>query len=294
MRIGLIDVDQKNFPNLALMKLSAFHKALGHHVEFCSLYERYDILYSSKVFTYTEEGFTTDNVIKGGAAHDLAIVLPDGIEHLCPDYALYSCDRSYGFLTRGCPNNCPWCLVPRKEGMIRAHADVQEFARHRDVVLLDNNVLASEHGIKQIERIVEFGYHVDFNQGMDARLIDNAIARLLSKVKWIKTIRLACDSQTQMKSIQKAVTLLRWNNVRPARYFVYMLVRDIDEAMERARFLKGLYLEPFAQPFIGFNGEMPTREQKDFARWVNHSAVFNSVLWEDYRYGAHRAASSHR
>jgi len=173
--------------------------------------------------------------------------------------------------------------VPKKEGNITAHADIAEFARHRDVVLMDNNVLASEHGLRQIEKIAWLGLRVDFNQGLDARLIDNTTARLLAKVKWLKPIRLACDDVSMIPFIQKAVELLRWHNATPRRYSVYVLVKDIPDALERVRFLKGLDLDPFAQPYRDFKtGAEPTKEQRLFAGWVNHKAIFKSVLWEDY------------
>jgi hypothetical protein len=145
-------------------------------------------------------------------------------------------------------------------------------------------VLASEHGIRQIEKIAMLGLRVDFTQGLDARLIDDGIARLLAKVKWLKPIRLACDSKAIIPHIEKAVGLLRWHNASPRKYSVYVLVKDVPDALERVRFLKGLNVEPFAQPYRDFTaGGEPALEQRDFARWVNHKAIFKSVLWEDYK-----------
>jgi len=290
-KIGLIDVDGHNYPNLALMKLSAWHKAHGDDVEMWLGLERYDRVYKSKVFTFTHEMLTviqSDEVIKGGTGYSITAQLPDEIEHICPDYDLYNLDYSLGFLTRGCSRKCEWCVVPEKEGMIHAHADINEFARHRDIVLMDNNVLACEHGLRQIEKIAALNYRVDFNQGLDARLIDDSIARLLAKVKWLKSIRLACDDVAMIPHVQRAVELLRWHNVTPRNYFVYVLVKDIKDALERIRFLKMLNVDPFAQPFRDFetNSE-PTLEQKAFARWVNHKAIYQSVLWEDYRGNSH-------
>jgi len=193
---------------------------------------------------------------------------------------------SLGFLTRGCIRKCPWCIVPDKEGGIKPNADITEFARHRDVVLMDNNVLASEHGIRQIEKIAALKLRVDFNQGLDARLIDDAAARLLAKVKWLKPIRLDCDTVEMIPHIQKAVGLLRWYNAAPRKYSVYVLVKDAADALERIKFLKALNVEPFAQPYRDFEtGSGPTEEQRDFARWVNRKPIFKSVLWEDYKTG---------
>jgi hypothetical protein len=288
IKIALYDIDRTGFPNLALMKISAWHKSKGDEVEmFQPLSSKYDKLYASKVFTYLPDWYTpTKRTELGGTGYGLFNTLPDEIEHMCPDYGLYGItDVSYGFLTRGCIRNCPWCIVPRKEGRIRPHAEIEEFLRHNSVILMDNNVLAHEHGIKQIEKIAKMGIKVDFNQGLDSRLIDDSIASLLAKVKWLKPVRLACDTYESIQSLEKAVKILRWHNVRPLKYFVYVLVtEDIQGALERIKVIKGLYLDPFAQPLR--NGKEPTQKQKDFARWVNHKAIFNSVSYDQYcKYG---------
>lgn len=292
--IALNDADKTGYPNLALMKLSAWHKKKGDKVcQYVPLLKgSYDKIYSSKVFTFTKSFPLPSGCEKGGYGHEFKLNrkikrLPDKIEHIKPDYSLYDCDRSYGFLTRGCPNNCPWCVVPKMEGDICAHADVEEFLAHLDVVLMDNNVLAHNHGIEQIEKMARLGLKVDFNQGLDARLIDDGMAKRLSKLKWLSPVRMACDAKSQMKHIQKAVTLLRWHNTKPTRFFIYVLVKDIDSALERVKFLKGMYLDPFAQPYIDEKRE-PTQEQQDFARWVNHKAIFGSVPWKEYRRSARK------
>ena len=298
MRIGLHNSDKTDFPNLALMKLSAWHKAQKDDVRFYDplFAAHYDKVYSSKVFTFTAEDHELiGNIEKGGIGYKLTNTLPNEIEHICPDYSLFNLDYSLGFLTRGCPNKCAWCIVPQKEGNIYAHADIEEFLRHNKVVLMDNNILACAYGIHQIEKLARLGVKVDFNQGLDARLIDDTTARLLAKVKWLSPIRLACDSQSQMSAISNAVTLLRWHNARPSKYFVYCLVKDVSEAMERVKFLKGLNLDPFAQPFIDFEGEKrPSKRQLEFARWVNHKAIFNSVEFTEYDVNAKGKRPNHR
>ncbi|RKY08639.1 MAG: radical SAM protein, partial [Planctomycetota bacterium] len=119
-------------------------------------------------------------------------------------------------------------------------------------------------------------------QGLDARLIEDSSARRLGRLKWIRHIRLACDSVKMIEPIRKAVELLRWHNCNPARIFCYVLVQDIDDALERIRFLKGLYVMPFAQPYRDPEGNEPTKEQKAFARWVNHKAIFKTTTWDNY------------
>jgi len=267
------------------MKLSAWHKANGDNVHvYDPLFaSQYDNVYSSKVFTFTpEDRELIGNITKGGTGYKLQNTLPDDIEHICPDYELFNTPYSLGCVTRGCPRNCAWCIVPKKEGQIREHADIEEFLCHQEVVLMDNNILAHKHGIRQIEKLARFGVKVDFNQGLDARLIDDPTAHLLSKLKWIRFIRLSCDTLNQLPVIQQAVTLLRWYNANPAQIFVYCLVQDVEEALERVNALKGMYLQIFAQPYRDVENNEPTQEQKDFARWVNRTAIFKSVQWQNY------------
>jgi hypothetical protein len=290
--VGLIDVDGRHFPNLALMKLSAFHKQQGDRVSFAVM-GNYDIIYKSKVFTFSKD--TEDNWIfakeikKGGTGYKMADTLDEEIEHILPDYDLYACEHAYGFLTRGCIRACKWCVVPTKEGMLRANADIDEFIGSKTTaILMDNNVLASPHGLQQIEKIIDKRISVDFNQGLDARIIVNnpEIASLLGRVKWLKPLRMACDTDGQIESIAKATELLRKAGAVPRAYFVYVLVQDIESALRRVIFLRSLKLDPFAQPYIDFEGGGADKRLKQFARWVNCRQLRN-VSWTDYKYGEH-------
>ena len=285
MNIALHDNDATGYPNLALMKLAAHHKARGHRVFWFDplLSESQDAVYSSKVFTFfPEDPYLPEHAIKGGTGHDMSVTLGDDIEHTMPDYSLYGIDYSMGFVTRGCPRRCPHCFVPEKEGDIRANADVEEFLAHRRLVLMDNNILAHPHGIDQIEKIAKLGVAVDFNQGLDARLIDDAMAKLLGKVTFYKPLRLACDNSAMIPAIDRAVKLLRWHNVTPSQYFCYCLVDDVADALERVRFLKGIYVYPFCQPLMTKTGSKPTKDQKYLCEWVNQRITFRSCTYEDF------------
>lgn len=227
MKVGLLDVDGHHFPNLVLMKLYRWHRIRGDDVELVKALGKYNIVYKSKVFTYTRDApplFNADQIFSGGTGYkNYTFNLPGEIEHLCPDYSLYPYFKfAYGFLTRGCPNACSWCIVPRKEGKIRAHADITEFLGNRkEVILLDNNVLAHNHGLKQIEKIIDLKLKIDFNQGLDARLIaeNPDIVRLLSRVKWIRFIRMAADSRSILPVIEKSVNLFGRYGIKPYRIF---------------------------------------------------------------------------
>ena len=226
MKVGLIAVDGHNgFPNLALMRLSAWHKAQGDEVEWWDGFTRYDRVYKSKVFTFTPDMDTVinaDEIVTGGTGYKDYGSLPPEVEATPPDYSLYPrWDKAVGFLTRGCVRNCEWCIVPRKEGGIRPAATWEEVKRpdSRQIVFLDNNVLASEHGLEQIDRMGSEQVWVDFNQGLDARLITPEAAKLLARLHWIRFIRLSCDTSAMLPVIQQATAYLREAGAAPSRFW---------------------------------------------------------------------------
>ena len=158
--------------------------------------KQYDRVYSSKVFDFTPENpYLPECTIRGGTGYpDIPIneELPPEIDAIFPDYSIYpACDYAIGYITRGCPNNCRWCVVPRKEGQIRAYRGWKELVRpdSKKLVLMDNNILSCEFGISQLESMIGSGYAIDLNQGMDARLVTERAARILARLKWIRFIR---------------------------------------------------------------------------------------------------------
>lgn len=290
LQIALHDADRigarkkKPYPNLALLKLSAWHKAHGDAVSWFMPLEQYDKVYSSKVFLFTpKDPYLPADAIKGGPGYRNYEALPEDIEHICPDYSLYGLNYSMGFTTRGCIRRCPWCIVPLKEGAIRAHADVTEFVRHKDVVLMDNNALAHEHGIAQMEKLKNMGVRVDYNQGLDARLIDDAAAHLLASMHWTKYIRLACDSAPMMPIIEKAVKRLR-NAGYSKEIFCYTLIQDKKESLERIMFLCSLGISPFAQPYrdLGENPKPIEQSLKNLSYWCNNPRIRKTIPFSEY------------
>jgi hypothetical protein len=288
--IGIHTPDKTKFPNFALMKISAWHKARGSTVDWYEplLTDMYSKIYSSSVFSFADRDYyLPDSAIKGGTGYGIYEELPEDMDNIFPDYSIYpNVDYAIGYLTRGCIRHCPWCIVPKKEGKIHPYKTWQEIARKdtNKIVLMDNNVLASEYGLDQIIQLSKTDYRIDFNQGLDARLIDANIAELLASAKWIRFIRLACDTKDMMNHIEKSVNYLREAGFKK-EIFVYVLVKeDINDAHDRVEFLRKLNCAPFAQPYRDYvNNIFPTIKQKRFARWVNHKAIFNSVKWEDYK-----------
>lgn len=294
-KIGLIDVDGHNFPNLALMKLSSYHRMKGDNVEWHSPSSHYEIVYKAKVFTFTKDysfPIDADEIITGGTGYDTNSFLPDKADGIQPDYWLYHNSKfydsslAYGFLTRGCPNKCSWCIVPKKEGSITPYMDVEEVALGRKkLILMDNNILTSDYGLSQIEKIVRLGYRIDFNQGLDARIIASnpEIAKLLSKVKWIRFIRLACDTQSSKEPLLKAVEALRSSINNSTQFFVYVLLNTLPDSYDRINFCRQLNLYAFAQPYRDFTpNQIIPQWQKDMARYTNLKWLYKSIDFKEF------------
>lgn len=297
MKIGLHDAEKehfkhKTFPNLALMKISAYHKGKGDDVEWWNPLYRYDRVYSSKVFDFTPiDPYLPDDAIRGGTGYrDIPIdrTLPDEVDGMFPDYSIYpKCDYAVGYLTRGCPNHCRWCVVPRKEGNIRPYREWQEIVRDDSdkLVLMDNNILSCDYGIQQLESLIGFGYRIDLNQGMDARLVDREIAQILSKLTWIRHIRFSCDQKSQIEPIQRTIDLLKENGVKPYRVFIYLLVtEELQDASERVEALKrykgiNLYAQPERNERLGV---IPNKMQLEFAQRYIYGGCYRTETWEEY------------
>ena len=289
MHIGLIDVDGHNgFPNLALMRLSGYHKAHGDSVDWWNGFEHYDRVYMSKVFTFSPDVDTVidaDEIIQGGTGYKNYGNLPPEVEATYPDYSIYPDFKSaIGFLTRGCIRNCPWCIVPRKEGHIRPAATWQEIKRpdSREIVFMDNNVLACDHGLQQIEEMGGQPVWVDFNQGLDARLITPDVAKLLAQLHWIRFVRMSCDTLPMLPVVIDAARNLVEAGIAPSRLWCYVLVQDVVTAHKICMTLDLWGITPFAQPYRDYDGGEPTEEQKYFARWVDCKQLFKSCSWADY------------
>lgn len=297
MKIGLHDAEKeylknKSFPNYALMKISAWHKAQGDTVEWWNPLYKYDLVYSSKVFDFTPVNpYLPDNTIRGGTGYkDIPIdrMLAMKIDDMFPDYSIYpKCDYAIGYITRGCPNNCRWCVVPRKEGQIRAYRTWQDLVRQdtNKLILMDNNVISCKYGIEQLKSLIGSGYRIDLNQGMDARLVTKYVANILSQLSWIRFIRFSCDQKSQIAPVRRTVDLLIERGVKPYRIFVYLLVTaDIEDASERVEALKGykainLYAQAERNDRLGI---MPNAVQLEFQQRYVYGGCYRSETWKEY------------
>lgn len=306
MKIGLHDAEMETsrskskFPNYALMKISAWHKAKGDTVEWWQPLINYDAVYSSKVFDFTPENpYLPSKTIKGGTGYGLYTELPEEIDSMFPDYSIYpKCDYAIGYITRGCPNQCRWCVVPKKEGNIRPYREWIDLVRKDTdkLVLMDNNILACQYGLEQLESIIGNPYRIDLNQGMDARLVNSDIAEILSKLKWIRFLRFSCDQESQIEPIIKTRELLGKYGVKPYRIFVYILVtKDLDDASKRVEALKKLHgINLYAQAERNEQmGISPNRDQLDFAQRYVYSGAYRAETWEEYNRRTHNAKTKY-
>lgn len=296
MRIGLIDVDGHNFPNLALMKISAWHKAKGDTVEWCLPLDYYDIVYQSKVFdeTYSpdiEWMPMADKIIKGGTGYGLDNKLPDEIEHIYPDYSIYAeltKDTAYGFLTRGCPRGCSFCIVADKEGR-RSYkvADLDEFWRgQKKIVLLDPNILACRQHPDLLQQLIDSKANVDINQGLDIRLTTEHNIALINQLK-IKEIHFAWDNaKDDLKPFFERYKDLAKHKPHGHYGTVYCLTNfesTMEENLYRIYTLRDLGYDPYV---MVYNKPTAPREIKDLQRWCNNRYIFRSCeRFEDYKKG---------
>lgn len=309
MRIGLYDVDSHNYPNLPLMKISAWHKAQGDCVEFIrpldSLLKHYDKVYVSKVFgdeyeKFTDYNITADEVVYGGTGFAITIEngkevyhkdrdpnLPYEIEHIYPDYSLYpklTKDTAYGFLTRGCCNNCGFCVVSKKEGLCSTKvADLSEFWKgQKNIEILDANLLACKDRKDLLRQLADSKARVNFNQGLDARFITVEIAKLLKKVK-IKCVHFAFDFMRNESQIVKGLKIFKEiSGMSDSKLVVYMLTNyntTIAEDLYRIRLIKECGYLPDVRIY---RKRTAPQILKDLQRWCNNRYLYRSCDFLDY------------
>lgn len=303
MKIGLWS-DCHNFPSLPLMKLSAYHKQRGDSVDFANHLEHYDLVYASKVFSFTPdiEDFgliQADEIKRGGTGYCITVEngkevfdksknhsLPDEIEHIYPDYSLYP-DYKYavGFLTRGCPRNCGFCVVSKKEGLCsRQVADLSEFWRgQKEIKLLDPNLLACKNHEKILKQLADSKVSIDITQGLDIRRVNPDNIALLNKIK-TKMIHFAWDNPKQDLS-EYFKLFSKYTNIKSDRNkSVYVLTNfnsTIEEDLYRIYTLRDLGYSPYV---MIYQKETADKQHRDLQRWVNCRWIFRTVnKFEDYK-----------
>lgn len=300
MKIGLIDVDGKNFPNIALMKISAHHKKKGDSVEWYDpmFSDDMDIVYMSKVFSWTDDyiyPIRADKIIQGGSGYCIGTdlngkefydkskdaQLPHEIEHEFPDYSIYpelTKNTAYGYLTRGCPRGCDFCHVEAKEGR-KAYkvADLSDFWNgQKNIVLLDPNITACREWRDLFQQLIDSKANIDFSQGLDIRLMTEEKAEMLKQMK-IKMVHFAWDRYEDKDVIlPKFIEFKSMTNWDWRKMVVYVLCNfntTFEQDIDRVMTLREIGYAPY---IMLYNKESIPKGHKlrKLQRWVN-----NRIIW---------------
>jgi hypothetical protein len=295
MRVGLHAPDSK-LPNLALMRLAAWHKEQGDEIVFPWGGAEVDKLYVSIILTENRQkvAHLAETAVIGGTGWDYSIDLPPGARDMRPDYDLYGIDYGVGFLYRGCVNKCPWCVVWRKEPEFKQVASIAELLNPKSskLILLDNNLTAAPNVLDILTELAERKIQVNFNQALDIRRITPEIAQALGKVHFSnwrftsKQVHFAWDSMGLEDAVRRGVTTLREAGIKPYRLMIYMLCgfnTTFEEDMYRFRVLRELGCDPYVMVYRDVEGKVVQMDPrvKHFGRWVN-ARIYKSCPWEEY------------
>ena len=304
MNIGLIDVDGHNFPNIPLMKLSAWHKIRGDHVEWYKplLSRSMDIVYCAKVFSFTPDysfPITAKKVIKGGTGYCIELengkevwrktdeMLPDEIEHTYPDYGLYGIsDHAFGYMSRGCPRQCFFCHVKSKEGT-KAHkvANLDEFwSGQKEIDICDPNILAVPEAEDLLQQLADSKALIDINQGLDARLLTEKKIEIIRKIK-IKHYHFAWDQpKDEEKIVPKLKMFIDMSGKKNHQVICYCLTNfdsTLEQDLHRIYTLRDLKIQPYVMIYDKEHCDPIYRRMQI---WVNAPQLFWSTpKFEDYK-----------
>lgn len=265
-------------PNLALKKIEKYHTDRGDEVNWnMPLFAHLsDKIYVSCIFERNKSkcGEWQDRALIGGSGYDLRITLPEEIEKIKPRINL-------GFTTRGCIRNCEFCIVPQKEGRIRVVGDLLDLwdGKSKDIILLDNNILALSKHFKLIcKQAREKGIRLDFNQGLDCRLLNQEIVDELKSIRH-KELHLAFDDLSYFDDVDKAITLLQKNGINRCTWFILTgFNTTLEEDIFRAKYLRSRNQNAYVMRY----NNSKRKDLIPLSRWVNNRAWFQAITWERF------------
>ena len=312
MEIGMIDVDNRDrlndcFPNLALMKLSSWHKSQGDSVSWYEPLEmkHYNKVYMSKIFSFTEDYpyyVDADEVLQGGSGYCISLVdgkevfdkskdvqLPYEVEHSFPDYDLYGIkDTAYGFMSRGCPRGCDFCHVKDKEGLASIKvADLDEFWNgQREIQLMDPNTLACKDWKDILQQLIDSKANVEMNQGVDIRMMTEEKAEMLKQIK-LKRVHFAYDRFQDKEMIEPRFRQLKevtgWGRAKVSVYVLCGFDTTMEQNLDRIMFLRSLDFQPYVM-FYDKDHIPKHHELRKLQRWVNAPQAFWSCEFDEYKW----------
>uniref|UniRef100_A0A6M3KSL6 Radical SAM superfamily protein n=1 Tax=viral metagenome TaxID=1070528 RepID=A0A6M3KSL6_9ZZZZ len=288
MRIGIDQVDGK-WPNLALAKLAAWHRAQGDTVEWFNALESvsYDRVFASKVFIDTpDDPYLPDNAQRGGIGYSTTAELPPEVESTKPDWSLWpKWEHDVGFSTRGCVRKCPFCVVPRKEGGFRVVAEFGDlWTGCRKLILHDNNLTAAplDHFRNLVSDAKRNRTILDLHQGFDARIFTEDHADIIAKGPFDTQIHMAFDHVRDEPFVRQAVELCKSAGINTRSRLMFFVLIGFDSTPEedlyRVELLRSLDANPFVMKY-----RRNDPYQKDFARWANRPQLFRSCSFGEYR-----------
>lgn len=287
MKIGVIDVDGNHFPNVALMRLTSYHRLHGDNVEWVYPFDTYDKIYMSKVFTFTPDDdriYQCQDIIKGGTGYNVKSKLPDVIDqHHGLAYDLYpQCNFSVQFYSRGCIRHCPFCLVYDKEGNIYPVEPMEWNPRAKWIEVLDNNFFANPEWRWAIKDLQKQHLPIKFH-GIDIRIMDEEQAMAINSLQLKGGVHIAWDlPQIDLTEQLEAIT----RHIKPDKIVCYVLVgfnSTREQDIYRLRTLKRMGILPFVQPYRDFtNSRKPSQYELDLARWANRRWLFKTMDFTDY------------
>lgn len=283
MKIGLYNLEPK-IENTAMMKVSWWHKKGGDHVEIYNhlMRKSYDKIYAFSLFDFTDKSMVTPEMICGGTGFDIESELPFEIAKWPNlDYSIFpNCKTSYIWFSRGCIRACPFCVVHKKEGKIRKSFEIWTHPKGEYFTIMDNNFFASPSWRTAIDWLVLVDKKVDLCCGIDVRIFTDEQGEALQKLKFQKQLHTAWDNpKDDLMPMLKHLA----QYIKPYKIMVYVLIgywSTPSQDLARVRAINDIGMDPYVMPFNKHD-----EYQKNFARWVNHKAIFNSVTIEDYKNG---------
>lgn len=298
MKVLLIDTDSK-IPNLALMKLSTYYKNMDYDVELLKLNlpyypnrkkeikiidtKEYEKVHCSIVFDVNKNFVQGDNIDFGGSGYSLDKKLPEEIENLSPDYELYGeKETSYGFITRGCIRNCSFCIVPKKEGKIQKVAEISDIVKHKQTKFFDNNILAYDKHIEVLQELVDKKIRCCFNQGLDARLVNEDNAKLINKMNYLDKKTFAFDDLFCEKDCLNTINLIQKRDWQ-IRFFTYYHPKmGIENLLYRINFCKKNKVYPYMMRDIQCYNDKDNLLWTSLSQWVNQHHLFRYIDFDEF------------